>query len=374
MLSPILFLIYVYDLLEALGTPTLHRLETGVSNHHFTAAMFFGDLSFVVSGINDKAVRERIKIKTKIMEKWAEQNHVKIKQGIGKSGYMICTAYGCRGYLEFNGKINGPKVDNPPLPTVESITLLGFKFTPSLSGGDQAALTRKRLFERIRAFDMLANTTWGCEMSCLRDLYIAYIRPVMEYAFPLRILSGKAHIANIKVLEAACLRTITGCPYGTRNANMVDMVAILSLQDRRLLRNACYFEALARAKPSESVRMILDAAPQPSVASDSSISLLTTTGAPRQSGRRSSWLEVSAAWATILPVSQDRLVRTHPSDLPPREKARLRVCVVLVATESPEQEDINKNCEGITVYTDGSFYKDVNRGGGGIVLLKKGVL
>ena len=117
MLSPILFLIYVYDLLEALGAPTLHRLETGVSNHHFTAAMFFDDLSFVVSGINDKAVRERIKIKTKIMEKWAEQNHMKIKQGIGKSEYMICTAYGCRGYLEFNGKINGPKVDNQPPPS-----------------------------------------------------------------------------------------------------------------------------------------------------------------------------------------------------------------------------------------------------------------
>ncbi|GFX00816.1 probable RNA-directed DNA polymerase from transposon BS [Trichonephila clavipes] len=75
--------------------------------------------------------------------------------------------------------------------------------------------TNKRL-KRLSILKFIAGKDWGAEAVTLRDTYLALIRPILEYGFPVYCCASAASLVKLEKIQLGAARIITGlrrsCP------------------------------------------------------------------------------------------------------------------------------------------------------------------
>ncbi|GFW38824.1 putative RNA-directed DNA polymerase from transposon BS [Trichonephila clavipes] len=115
-------------------------------------------------------------------------------------------------------------------PTLFSLYLAGIEKTPSdemrvglfaddiviwCSGRDLVEMERN-LNNALSSFLDYADKDWGAEAVTLRDTYLALIRPILEYGFPVYCCASAASLEKLEKIHFGAARIITGlrrsCP------------------------------------------------------------------------------------------------------------------------------------------------------------------
>ena len=100
--------------------------------------------------------------------------------------------------------------------SVRNPCFLGVTFDRMLHFGQHVEKKVSAAKVKLRSLRALAGTTWGCDHSSLRGLYLSHIRAGLEYAGGAWIPSvGPSALSKLEVVQRNAARTITGCVRST---------------------------------------------------------------------------------------------------------------------------------------------------------------
>src|SRR5688572_370414 len=103
---------------------------------------------------------------------------------------------------------------------------------------------------------MLRGRGWGAKVRTLKQLYIQYIRPVLEHGSVVTAEASASHIKILEVAERKALRVLLGAPIGYRTKDLYAETGIQPIGERLcLLRQT----AINRFDQREGNRQLEDA-------------------------------------------------------------------------------------------------------------------
>ena len=70
--------------------------------------------------------------------------------------------------------------------------------------------TKRKVVKRLNIIKRLATTNWGVKKQILRQLYIGYVRAVMDYNLPLQTIASKGAILSLDKVQNQALRLNCG--------------------------------------------------------------------------------------------------------------------------------------------------------------------
>ena len=195
-LSPILFLLFINDLVK--------DLPEGVECSLFAddAAVYCSDTSL------DKA-QELLQEAVTAVENWSRDN--KLDLNVSKSCtffFSTCSAEATwRPDITLLGKKmpfgDGPKEKNPKF--------LGVTLDRTLSFNDHVESVCERVTSRCKMLACLASRTWGWRKHSLRRVFTATQRSIMDYAAAAwQPFCTNSQMAKLEVAQNKCLRLISG--------------------------------------------------------------------------------------------------------------------------------------------------------------------
>ena len=104
---------------------------------------------------------------------------------------------------------------------------------------------------KLRQLRALAGTTWGCDHSSLRGLYLSHIRSGLEYAGGAWMPSlGPSAMTKLEVVQRDAARTITGCVRSTPVDALVLEAHLVPMTARREQLSAYLREKSLRFPPT----------------------------------------------------------------------------------------------------------------------------
>ena len=115
----------------------------------------------------------------------------------------------------------------------ENPVYLGMHFDTSLTFGVHIEETVKKATTRLNLLKRLGSTTWGADKTTLRNLYLGYIRSVLEYNAALLSTSSKTNQEQLDKVQRRALRFVCGGMKTTPNAACEIDSNVMPLQKRR---------------------------------------------------------------------------------------------------------------------------------------------
>ncbi len=104
-----------------------------------------------------------------------------------------------------------------PLQTVNKTTLLGVVLDRHLTMKEHFEKLQKEGKRRMKQLCAVANTSFGPSQLSLRNMFVAYVRSVFDYASPIWYPTmSLTHRDALQRLQNKCLRVILGVPTSTR--------------------------------------------------------------------------------------------------------------------------------------------------------------
>ena len=173
------------------------------------------------------------------------------------------------------------KVTLNPLKTkCLTVSRRGFEFSPLLLDGKlvEEVASHCHLGLRLR---LQSNGRWTSghdqqdqqvlkrfNRSSLLQLYLAYIRPILEYRGFVWTNIGKGEADSLEAVQLAALRTITGAKLGTNHFNLYRELDLPTLKSRRKMSMILKLhEILNRRMPgrldSSDIHLVTDRNPYP---------------------------------------------------------------------------------------------------------------
>ena len=187
-LSCTLFLIFINDL------PSLLKVSK---------ALYADDLVIWVTEKYDILARAKLKQALATINTYC--NFWKMKLNVQKTTYAIFTRSHKVAKQTFNFKVDGIRIQKDNNPSYLGITLdQQLNLNRFISDLKDKATGRLNLLKR------LASTTWGANKQTLRQMYIGYVRSVMDYGASLQTIASKSTTSSLDRVQNQASRLICG--------------------------------------------------------------------------------------------------------------------------------------------------------------------
>ena len=342
--SPFLFSCVLDSLLSGFKDFTLRSIRpSDFLAIHLSA--FADDLALAITDVGFGEIMTVAQQCIDEVERWTLANYQRLSPDKCEGILFSCSSKDIKSIDQPTDKVNCCGIE---LPMKRRLKLLGFGLDPLLNATYHADMLRQRIPPRIRASKLLAQTKWGCDTETLLRYYVAFIRPVIEYAHPLLLTGINSAMEKAEVYQNSCLRIVTGSSAHARIANLRALCDVPPIRSRCIYLSASLFENCIR-KPSSH--------PEKNAAESV---VARPVGNNRQTWR-----------STVLDIAYDgdasgnRLPLQFFNSLTPPEFSAIQEVVSIAVTDAPSQLEF-------AIYTDGSFCPTSLLGGGGIALLRNG--
>ena len=110
---------------------------------------------------------------------------------------------------------------------------------------------REKSAKRLKIVKRLASTQWGADKNTLRQLYIGYVRSVMEYNLPLQSISSETTQDSLDKIESQAVHFISG---GMRTAPTTACHIDTNIEPLGLRREAAVLEMVERYKRTDETQ------------------------------------------------------------------------------------------------------------------------
>ena len=108
--------------------------------------------------------------------------------------------------------------------------------------------TKRKAVKRLNIIKRLATTNWGAKKQILRQLYMGYVRAVMDYNLPLQTIASKGAVLSLDKVQNQALRLICGAIRTTPTAACeIDA----NIKPRDLTRKRALIETVERFRRQE---------------------------------------------------------------------------------------------------------------------------
>jgi len=145
--------------------------------------------------------------------------------------------------------IFGEEIEESP-----ALTLLGVKIGANASLADHCKARAVSANQRINLLRLISGRGWGANPQILEQLYIQYIRPVLEHGAVVTANALDSHLKPLVLAEHKALRAILGAPRWTRISDLYEAIGLEPLTDRlATLRQ----KAILRFGDSEAIRQTM---------------------------------------------------------------------------------------------------------------------
>ena len=143
-----------------------------------------------------------------------------------------------------------------PVNFVSSVRFLGVIFDRGLTWGPHISHVVSRCTSDLRLLSVVAARRWGADSLSLRRLYLALIRPKLDYASFLFSPAAPSHLLRLDRIQFAAARVILGALRCTPTSKLEAEANLLPLSYRRcfLLSSYC---ARVLTIPRHPVRLLL---------------------------------------------------------------------------------------------------------------------
>jgi hypothetical protein len=110
--------------------------------------------------------------------------------------------------------------------------------------------------QRTNLLRLIKGKNWGANTKTLKQLYIQYIRPILEHGSICTATAKPSHTKPLKVAERKALRVILGAPTSTRIDDLYERSGIQPIDERlETLRE----KAILRFGGSDGITQLEDA-------------------------------------------------------------------------------------------------------------------
>jgi len=334
--SPFLFSCVLDSLLSGFKEFTLRNIRpSDFLAIHLSA--FADDLALAITDIGFGEIMSVAQQCINEIERWTLANFQRLSPGKCDGILFSCSSKDLKLIDQPTDRVLCCGVE---LPMKKRLKLLGFGLDPLLNATYHAELFRQRIPQRIRALKLLAQTRWGCETETLLRYYVAFIRPVIEYARPLLLTGINSAMEKADVYQNSCLRIVTGSSAHARVSNLRALCDVPPVRSRCIYLSASLFENCIR-KPSSN--------PEKNAAE--SVAMRPV------GGNRQTWRSTVLDIAYEGDASGNRLPIQFFNSLSPPEFSAIQELVTISTNDSPSRLDLS-------IYTDGSFCPTSLLGGG----------
>jgi Reverse transcriptase (RNA-dependent DNA polymerase)/Endonuclease-reverse transcriptase len=195
-LSPILFLLYIASLYEALE-----------KHGNLTIIGFADDTNLLVASRDVQENCRRLEGAFRVCERWAKTRGMEFAPQ--KSELMHFTR-------KHAGSTKGVRLAGRIINPVESARFLGVWLDRKLQWGRHLKEVKKKLATQKLALSKLAASVWGCSLARAREIYTKVIRATIAYGAsawhePSEAAANPRGIAShLSTAQSECLRTVTG--------------------------------------------------------------------------------------------------------------------------------------------------------------------
>ncbi|GFY11172.1 reverse transcriptase domain-containing protein [Trichonephila clavipes] len=107
-------------------------------------------------------------------------------------------------------------MDNKNLAYEKHPKYLGYVLDPEWSSHTHIDHIVSKCRKLLSILKFIAGKDWGAEAVTLRDTYLALIRPILEYGFPVYCCASATSLEKLEKIQLGAARIITGlrrsCP------------------------------------------------------------------------------------------------------------------------------------------------------------------
>ena len=140
------------------------------------------------------------------------------------------------------------KIDEEKLEKEDSPVYLGVKLDCRMTLKEHLENTKRKAVKRLNVIKRLATTNWSAKKQILRQLYIGYVRAVMDYNLPLQTIASKGAVLSLDKVQNQALRLIRGAIRTTPTAACeIDA----NIKSRDLTRKRSLIETVERYRRQE---------------------------------------------------------------------------------------------------------------------------
>ena len=335
-ISPLLFLIYINDLPEAV--------------EDVQVSMFADDVAVWAQDRELGKAQQKVQTAIDRIDEWS--NKWKLTISTGKTECSFFTTNTHEACWEPSLTLRGEPITVNPYPK-----FLGVTYDRQLSFARHSHIVGNQLRQQAGALRRLANTEWGYDKATLRSTYITVGRSRVEYAAPawLPWLSATG-VEKVEANQRYAGRAITGQLRTTPTEAILVEANLPSIETRATQLGLIAYEKSQRLDPANPRHDLVE-------------------NSVRQRTTKPSWRQKAAgAWASIFGNTKPE---AFPKPLPPwldvgTPTFELGGLKSLDPTINRQQalESLVRNWDKyeVTVYTDGSATDGTRNGGGGIVV------
>jgi len=222
-ISSTLFLVYINDLVTALPRHVMNTLHAD-------------DLAVWCSESSTATATHRIQTTIQTVSDWTSKwalNINKLK--------TVTTLFS----LSTSKEKVKLKLDDHPVPQVETPTFLGATLDSRLTWKSHIEAVEKRAYKKLSLMKKLAGTSWGANGKILRQVYTGAVRPITEYASSSWITASRTSKSKLDKVQNAGLRIILGAMKTTPIREMEKTADLEPLEARR------EYKALAQAEKAK---------------------------------------------------------------------------------------------------------------------------
>ena len=209
-LFPTLFVIFINDLPKQFCT-----------NIHKT--LHADDLAVWTTTESTACATRRIQEAIQRVEDWAEKWGVVIN-----TEKTVSTLFS----LSTKQEQYSLTIRNEPLPQDDSPKYLGMRFDSKLTWATHIKETEKKATQRLLLMKKLAGTTWGADLTTLKQLYVGNVRSTLEYGLTAHSTAAKTNKEKLDRIHNTGLRILTGAMKSTPIKSMEATTGLQSLDER----------------------------------------------------------------------------------------------------------------------------------------------
>ena len=147
-------------------------------------------------------------------------------------------------------QINGTTIEE-----VEQFKYLGIIFDPTLTWAKHIEYTTGKGRRALNSLKTLANRTYGADAIILKRLYLAIVRPIMEYGAPLIMSMSKTNFTHLQRIQNEAMRIILGAHRSTPIKYLEVETDLIDMKTRFQQLTAQYYARTStrRNHPMESL-------------------------------------------------------------------------------------------------------------------------
>ncbi len=191
-IAPLLFLTYINDIGQHL--PKSIQL-----------ALFADDIALWATGMDFAGVSDAVQRALHCMERWTTQWRLIINpQKTQLILFSLAKAKTINSFpwnLTLSGRI---------IPLLNTAEYLGIKWDRRLTWRALVDQKVAQARQRLNLLRRLASTSWGANIKVLRSLYLAYIRPVLQYGDEVLLGATQSQTTRLDKVQNQALRKIIG--------------------------------------------------------------------------------------------------------------------------------------------------------------------